>query len=185
MSRLPQNENTDNNPELQEAYQAASDAGWVLPDGSLLRFVKSFSEKPNILKSILTLDSEISAGTVPPTVKQMIGMTVAKQNDCKYCEVISAGALEALGVPGDVIQSCASDPELTEVPPSQRAIINFALKMSKDPKSLNEEDFDSLREFGMSDAEILEVISYTSLANFYDNLADAMALVVEGSEEAQ
>ncbi len=182
MSRLPQNENTENNPELEEAYQVASNSGWVTSDGSLINFVKSFSEKPNILKCILNLDSEIANGTVPPTVLQMIGMTVAKQNDCQYCEVFSAGALEAMGVAKNVIHSCASDPDLTEVPPPQRAIIKFALKMSKDPKSLNNEDFDKLREFGMSDAEILEVVAYTSLSNFYDILADTMDLIVEGSE---
>ena len=113
----------------------------------------------------------------------MIGMTVAKQNDCRYCEVFSTGALEALGVPSNVIQSCANDPDLTELPPPQRAIIKFALKMAKDPKSLNSEDFDKLRDLGISDSEILEIITYTSLVNFYDILADAMDLVVEGSEE--
>ena len=113
----------------------------------------------------------------------MIGMTVAKQNDCRYCEVFSTGALEALGVPSNVIQSCANDPDLTELPPPQRAIIKFALKMAKDPKYLNSEDFDKLRDLGISDSEILEIITYTSLVNFYDILADAMDLVVEGSEE--
>ena len=52
MSRLPQVKNPDNNPELKEAYQVASDAGWVTPDGSVINFVQSFSEKPSIIKKL-------------------------------------------------------------------------------------------------------------------------------------
>ena len=60
-------------------------------------------------------------GVVPSTVKQMILMAIAMQNDCQYCSVVHTNALEAMGVPTEVIQSCASDPELMQVPPPQRA----------------------------------------------------------------
>jgi uncharacterized peroxidase-related enzyme len=115
----------------------------------------------------------------------MIGMTIAMQNDCRYCKVAYANALESLGVPTEVIQSCASDPNLTEVPPPQRSILQFALKTTRDPKSVTDEDFQVLRDLGMSDGEIMEAIMMAASANFIDLWADVSRIPVDGEEESQ
>jgi len=44
-------------------------------------------------------------------------------------------------------------------PPKARDIIVFGLKCARDPQSLTDADFVSLREHGLGNAEIMEVIS--------------------------
>jgi uncharacterized peroxidase-related enzyme len=109
----------------------------------------------------------------------MISMTIALQNNCRYCVVAHSFALEALGVSKEVIESCASDPELSLVPPPQRAFIKFGLKAARDPKSMSDEDFQTLRDYGLSDGEIMEVIMVVACATFTDFWADISGLPVD------
>jgi uncharacterized peroxidase-related enzyme len=113
----------------------------------------------------------------------MISMTIALQNNCRYCVVAHSFALEAMGVPKEVIESCASDPELSLVPPPQRAIIKFGLKAARDPKSMNDEDFQSLRDYGLSQGEIMEVVMMAAFTNFINFWADVSGIPVEGEEK--
>jgi uncharacterized peroxidase-related enzyme len=101
----------------------------------------------------------------------MILMAIAMQSDCRYCSVVHTNALEAMGVPTEVIQSCASDPELAQVPPTQRAMIRFGLKTARDPKSVTDEDFRNLRDHGLSDGEIMEVTMLAAAGGFLDTWA--------------
>ena len=54
------------------------------------------------------------------------------------------------------------------------AIMSFAQKVSTEPQSLNEADFDHLRSFGLADAEILDVILACTARNFFSKTLDAL-----------
>ena len=121
----------------------------------------------------------VMEGVVPSTVKEMILMAIAMQNDCQYCSVVHTNALEAMGVPTEVIQSCASDPELAQVPPPQRAMIKLGLKTARDPKSVTDEDFQTLRDYGLSDGEIMEVTMLAACGSFLDTWAHVSGIQVD------
>ena len=78
MSRFKEIEHPDD-PELKALYKKAMDAGFVSSEeGVPTHFVTSQSERPDILGATLTLVGGILLqGMLPPTVKQMIAMTIA------------------------------------------------------------------------------------------------------------
>ena len=186
MSRFKQIKYPQNDPALESVYKDAIEIGWESPEpGVPINFVTAFSERPDLCSVIIPLAKAVMMeGQLPPTVAQMICMTIAVQNDCRYCAVAHSYALEAMGVAEEVIKSCASDPDLSEIPPPQRAIVKFALKLARNSKSATDEDYQILRDFGLSDGEILEIISLVGYANFADLLADAMGVVVDGEESS-
>jgi len=181
MSRFTQVKHPKGNPELEAIYKQAVEAGMVGREpGVPTNFVTSLSKRPDLLASTMgILVGVVQGGLVPSTVKQMILMAIALQNNCQYCQVAHTSALEAMGVPTEVIQSCASDPELVHVPPTQRAMIRLALKTARDPKSVSDEDFQVLRDHGLSDGEIMEVAMLAAAGNFLDTWA-----IVSGIEIA-
>lgn len=171
-------------PQLQALYKEAVEFGFASADGAgPNNFVTSLSERPDLLAGVWGLIKSVAlGGQLPPTVKQMIGMAIAMQNDCRYCRVAYAHALEAMGVPTAVVRSCASDPQLREVPPPQRAIVQFAVRAARDPKSVGEEDVQALRDQGLSDGEIMEVVMMAAAANLLDMWADVSRIAVDGEE---
>jgi len=181
MSRFNQIKRPKGNPELEALYRAAIEAGMEGSEpGVPSNFVTSFSERPDLLASTLgLLKGVVMGGVVPSTVKEMILMAIAMQNDCQYCSVVHTSALEAMGVPTEVIKSCASDPELKQVPPPQRAMIKFGLKTARDPKGVTDEDFRTLRDYGLSDGEIMEVTMLAAAGNLLDTWADVSGITVD------
>ena len=58
-------------------------------------------------------------------------------------------------------------------PEKLRDIVIFAVKCARNPQSLSEPDFASLRRHGLGDAEIMELIAMSGLALYLNVVADA------------
>jgi uncharacterized peroxidase-related enzyme len=181
MSRFKQITDPSHNPELESLYKeiVAHGVGASTP----INWFTAQAERPDILRTTWGLFRGILLqGMLPPTVKQMISMTIAMQNNCRYCAVAHTSALEGMGVPTEVIQSCASDPDLAQIPPPQRAMVKFGLKAAKNPKSVTDKDVQTLIDHGLTEGEIMEVVMVASCANFLDTWADVSGILVDGEE---
>lgn len=148
-----------------------------------INWFTSQSERPDILQATWSLTQGILVdGELPGTLKQMIAMVVSEQNNCRYCSQVHTGALEAMGVPSDVIQACVADPELADIPLPHRQVLKFALKAARDPNSIDQDDFETLRSNQLSDSEILEVAMMAAFTNFINTWADVAGVVLDGNE---
>ena len=137
--------------------------------------------RPDILQASWGLAQGILVeGILPPTLKQMIAATVSAQNGCRYCAVTHTSALQSMGVPETLIQSCANDTNLSDVPPAQRTILKFALKCARSPNSMTDEDFERLYDNGLSQEEVMEVVMMAVFTNFINGWADASGIEVDG-----
>jgi alkylhydroperoxidase family enzyme len=88
-------------------------------------------------------------------------------------------------VPFELIDSVTTQLNLSKFPPQQRAILNFALKASQHPKSISEGDFKALRDFGLSDGEIMEVVLTAAFTNFINMWADVSRIELDGEEQTR
>jgi uncharacterized peroxidase-related enzyme len=182
MSRFKQLKQPKDSPELTALYEelTANGLGKDIP----LNWFTSQSERPDILRASWALTKGILlGGQLPSTVKQMIAIKVSIQNKCEYCTMLHTNALEAMGVPTEVMDSVTTDVNLAKVSPPQRAIIKFALKAARDQKSMNDKDFQTLRDYGLSEGEIMEVVMMAAFTNFINFWADVSGIPVEGEEK--
>jgi len=60
--------------------------------------------------------------------------------------------------------------------------VKVALKANSDPKSVTDEDIQGLRDQGLSDGEIIEVLMVAASAKFGDFWADVCGIILEGDE---
>ena len=118
--------------------------------------------------------------TIPHSLVAMICYTVAEHANCEYCSVNNELFCRTLGIDEETLAQVARD--LGNVNPERiRVIIQFAIKMSVNPQSMTNEDFDGMREFGVSDAEILEIVLVTAHAVSDDIIADTLKVPVESA----
>jgi len=59
------------------------------------------------------------------------------------------------------------------------AIVKSAQKVSADPQSLQAADYDDVRAQGVSDKEIMDIITLAALGNYLDTVVDAMKIQVD------
>jgi alkylhydroperoxidase family enzyme len=57
-----------------------------------------------------------------------------------------------------------------------RDILHFAVKCSRNPQSLTDEDYETLRQHGLKQSEIVELIAMSALAVYANIIADATAM---------
>lgn len=72
-----------------------------------------------------------------------------------------------------------------ELDPQTRGMLDFALKLTLEPGSMQAADAQMLRDLGLSDGQILSVVLITCFFNFMDRLADGLGVEVPpGRQEA-
>jgi uncharacterized peroxidase-related enzyme len=116
--------------------------------------------------------------TLPRALMSMILFTVAESRDCEYCAAQNEFACRTLGMDEETLSALVED--LDNVSPERiRTIIAFALKVSHDPLAIDAQDFERLREQGITDEEIVEITVNAAGATFFDILADSLKVEVE------
>jgi uncharacterized peroxidase-related enzyme len=59
---------------------------------------------------------------------------------------------------------------------AERAMLDYAVKLTVAPSTVGEEDIEKLRRLGFGDRDILDIIHVICLYNFNDRLADATGI---------
>jgi len=59
---------------------------------------------------------------------------------------------------------------------ADRALLDFAVKLTKSPSGMTGEDVETLRAQGFSDAAIHDAVQVTALFNYYNRLADGLGI---------
>lgn len=143
---------TPNFMKVQEHSPAAAKGTWGLLQGVLL------------------------SGSLPRALKDMLIAAVSHDRKCLYCEAAHLACCRSLGIDAATLQALVEDVE-SLTPEKVRDIILFALKCARDPQSMTPQDHASLRDHGLGDEEIMELIAVTGLAVYLNIIADASGVV--------
>ena len=105
--------------------------------------------------------------------REMIAVAVSSINHCHYC----------LTAHGAAVRQRARDPELGELlaqnyrsadlPPRQRAMLDFVAKLTEAPAKMEEADRQALRRAGFSDRDIWDIAAVAAFYNMSNRLAAA------------
>ncbi|MGH7986566.1 MAG: carboxymuconolactone decarboxylase family protein [Candidatus Binataceae bacterium] len=58
-------------------------------------------------------------------------------------------------------------------------MIDFALKLTREPSSAKRDDLETLRQHGFSDEQAIDVVLITCTFNFMDRLADGLGVELD------
>lgn len=169
-------EENEASPEVAELYDTIKRE---LQTPFVPNMIKTLGASPAALAIHMGMFQALVAHlTLPFSLFAMIGYTVAEYANCEYCGVNNELMCRTLGIDEETLAQVAHD--LGNVNPERvRVIIQFSIKMSRDPQSITNEDFDSMREFGVTDEEILEIIIVAAHAVSADIIADTLKVPVE------
>jgi uncharacterized peroxidase-related enzyme len=118
--------------------------------------------------------------SLPMALKALILFAVASDNQCEYCSAIHQATCKNVGIDEDTLMAVAG--ELENLTPRRiQAIVRFALKCAHDARNLTEADYEQVREQGISNEELIEIIALAALANYLDTLADATKVDIDSA----
>lgn len=107
---------------------------------------------------------------------QHVGILVSRANGCPYCTAAFCTILNyGLDSPEDYVRTLAADGLDAITTPRLRTLLEFALRVNADARSITDADVDGLRAVGLSDKGIVQLIHLVSDFASYNRLNLAVA----------
>ena len=71
------------------------------------------------------------------------------------------------------------------ITPRQRAMLDYAVKLTRTPGEMRESDIHALRTQGFTDRDILDINQVTAYFAYVNRIADGLGVVTDGYAEAE
>ena len=99
-----------------------------------------------------------------PRAERELGATVeSRLNGCVYCASVHAQRFEQLAKRSDVIEQLFEEPLTAGTTPRERAIVTFSAELAQKPETLSARHVKPLRDAGLSEMEILDLVHAVAL----------------------
>lgn len=111
------------------------------------------------------------AGELTMEEIQHIGILVSRDNGCPYCTAAFCTILtHGLGTAEDYVKTLVAEGAGSVADPRLATLLDFALKVNRDPAGTRDEDIAALREAGLTDKGIVQLVHVVSDFGSYNRL---------------
>lgn len=151
--------------------------------GKVANIMKIHSLLPETMRKHLELymATMFAPGGLRREQRELIATVVSAVNGCAYCTRHHAEALNFYWKDEEKLRKLIEDHRRVELAPKDRAMVEYAAKLTRSPSAVAEQDVQTLREAGFADEEILQINLIASYFNFVNRVA--LGLGVEFTEE--
>ncbi|MFN8525495.1 MAG: peroxidase-related enzyme [Chloroflexota bacterium] len=106
--------------------------------------------------------------------RELAATAGSRVNGCVYCASVHARRYSQINRETDLMSRLLTDGVATDLPPRERAIVDFAVRLTADPGTLSPSDLEPMRQVGMSDAEILDIAQATAMFAWANRLMQTL-----------
>ena len=102
--------------------------------------------------------------------REVAATAVSRSNGCVYCASVHAQRFEQLAKRNDVMAQLFDEPDTAGTNARERAIIQASLALTRTPGSFGPQNLQPLRDAGLSDLEILDMLHSAALFGWANRL---------------
>lgn len=142
--------------------------------------VLTMQHRPAISKAFIQLNKAVmeNQGRVSSDLKRMMAWVSSNATGCRYCQAHAIRAAQRYGATDEKLENIweyQTHPAFSE---AERAALDFALRASVIPNSVDEETSERLHKY-WDDGEIVEMMGVISLFGYLNRWNDSMATTLE------
>jgi uncharacterized peroxidase-related enzyme len=153
---------------LAEFYQEQQRAWGFLPN-----FARAFSTRPEVAKAWSLLNKTVRDG-MDRRRFEIATIGAARALRSTYCTAAHSKFLrDACGDESTMI-AIAADPSGAGLDEQDRAVYLFAGRVAQDASSIGQQDIDVLRELGLTDTDIADVVFAAAARSFFTRVLDGL-----------
>jgi uncharacterized peroxidase-related enzyme len=159
--------------DIQELYAKNREKPGFVPN-----VFRAYSLRPEQLRGFIALyDSIMEADSgLTKAEREMIAVAVSAENHCFYC-LVSHGAILRVRSKNPIqADTIAANYRAADLTPRQRAMLDFAIKITRASDTCADEDIDALRAHGFGDEEIMDIIQTAAFFNYSNRVASALEM---------
>jgi len=171
---LPVIEKSELDADVQEAFSFLEQEHGMIPN-----VLKAYTFDQQKLRPFMQMYNDLMLADSPLTEleREMIGVVVSSTNRCLYCLVAHGAAVRQLS--GDPIlgELLVMNYRTAELEPRQRAMLDFAVKVTEESHRIGEDDRELLRQHGFTDRAIWDISAVAAFFNMTNRMASAVDMM--------
>jgi uncharacterized peroxidase-related enzyme len=143
--------------------------------GFVPNVLKSFAFDMTKLEAFVTYRNDLMQGEsgLSKLEREMIATAVSAQNRCWYCITAHGASVRYLSGDAALGELMVANYRSARLDKRQRAMLDFAVKLTAEPWTVEEGDRDALRRAGFSDRDIWDISAVVGFFNMSNRIASA------------
>jgi len=135
----------------------------------------AYSLKPQRLRNFMAMYNEVmlSDSGLSKLEREMVAVVVSSANRCYYCLVAHGAAVRMLSGDPELGEMMALNYRVAKLDPRQRAMLDFAWKMTATPWAIEDADRDALRAVRLTESDIFDLAETVAFLNLSYRMASA------------
>jgi len=137
--------------------------------------LQAYAFDPAKLKAFIDMVDNLMLGEsgITKLEREMIAVAVSAVNHCHYCLTAHGAAVRQRSGDPALGEMIAQNYRAAGLPPRQKAMLDFAVKLTEAPDKIEEPDREALRGAGFSDRDIWDIAAVAGFFNMSNRIAAA------------
>jgi uncharacterized peroxidase-related enzyme len=155
--------------------------------GLIPNVLRAYAFNQDKLRNFMNFYNELMLGEsgLSKLEREMIAVAVSSVNQCFYCLTAHGAAVRQYSGDPALGELMVMNYRVADLEPRQRAMLDFAVKMTERPHEMSEQDRQTLRDNGFSDADIFDIASVAGFFNMSNRVASAVDMMPNPEYHAQ
>ena len=138
----------------------------------------ALAHRPDELRAFLAYHDALMEreGGLSKAEREMVVVATSAANDCQYCVVAHGAILRIRAKDPLIADQVAINYRKADITARQRTMLDFAVKVAEDSRSVGEEDFDRMRAAGFTEDDIWDVAAIAALFGMSNRMANVLSM---------
>ncbi|MBA2388262.1 MAG: peroxidase-related enzyme [Acidimicrobiia bacterium] len=136
----------------------------------------SLAERPGLFRAFFEFHDLVMDKDTPALSKadrELIVVATSAVNSCTYCVVAHGAVLRIRDKDPEIADLVAVDPGKAPLDERRRAIVNYSVRLARTPELIGPGDADTLRDAGLTEDDIWDVVAIVGFFALSNRLAHA------------
>jgi uncharacterized peroxidase-related enzyme len=143
--------------------------------GYLPNYAPAFATRPDVAEAWNTLNNTVR-GHMERRRFELATIAAARALRSTYCMAAHSKFLRDICGDEPTMLAIAADPGGANLDAADRAVMDFATHVARDASTINAADVQRLRDHGLSDPEIVDVVLAVAARAFFTKFLDALGV---------
>src|SRR5579872_1675095 len=173
ISRFPVPRITDLPDDIRSRLLAVQEKSGFIPNVFL-----TLAHRPDEFRAFFAYHDALMEkdGGLTKAEREMIVVATSSANQCQYC-VIAHGAILRIRAKNPLLaDQIAANYRKADITPRQRAMLDFAMKVSQEAQAVSDADFAALSAHGFSEDDIWDTAAISAFFGLSNRLANVGAM---------
>lgn len=168
ITRLDIPDRCQDDPDIQAYFNTCADKLGLVPN-----VLRAYTGNPAKLKAFRQFYNTLmlAESGLSKLERELIAVVVSCANHCYYCLVAHGQAVRQLSDDPQLGEMMVMNYRVADLPPRQRAMLDFAWTLTVAPQDIDEAARQRLREVGFSDDDIFDICDVAAFFNYTNRMA--------------